>query len=77
MYIFRQFTSGYSRLCAQLVNSIETLSNGIRAINIFFSGGHSSKNLCYMFFDFDGRWGSLSLDLPLCVIVIVLMTVLQ
>jgi hypothetical protein len=42
-----------------LLYSIETLSDGFRAVNICFFRRAFFKNLCYMFFDFGGRCGQL------------------
>ena len=52
---FDSYVRVFHVVANNLFNSIETLSNGIRAINIFFFRRAFFKNICYMFFDFGGR----------------------
>jgi hypothetical protein len=77
LFVGRIFFDRYVRVfeivAHNLFYSIETFSNGIRAVNICFFRRAFFKNLCYMFFDFGGRCGQLVVRRT---IVISLMTVL-
>jgi len=56
---FDRYVGVFEIAAYNLFYSIEALNNCICAIKIFFFWRAFFKNLCYVFFDFSGRWGQL------------------